>query len=224
MKYIIIITLFLGCLNSSFGQVAIIKDKDGYTNLRADSSSDSKIIHKIKLEEPFWFDEETYFSTKKDWISVAITKNPFSIDCEENYIEGYIHRTRIVPLENLKKYTGNEFTFEVKVKEFDSSDKVVDSDDNNFISKINGRFFFGTDGFKPAIEITEIKIDINGYKMFVPKVLTEDLFNCSKEHSIYKLEKSYLIYQSCSDGAGYYDLVWVINERGVTKRLVGTII
>ena len=39
---------------------------------------------------------------------------------------------------------------------------------------------------------------------------------------IYKNGADYFVHQTNSDGAAYYEIVWVLNEKGLKQRLVGS--
>ena len=57
MKYLLYLIIFFYPLVST-AQLAIINDPDGYTNVRAEPSGKSKIIHQVKENELFWTDYE----------------------------------------------------------------------------------------------------------------------------------------------------------------------
>jgi hypothetical protein len=75
----------------SFGQenIAIIKDPDGFTNVRVEGLSNAKIVARIGLNEPFTFTE-----TEGDWWKVS---KPTS----SNPLEGFVHKSRIQPVDDL---------------------------------------------------------------------------------------------------------------------------
>lgn len=224
MKKILTSSFLIALTTKLVGQVAIIKDEDGFTNVRAESQNSSEIIHRINLNEPFWFDEESYYSSKDTWIQVFVSKNSFTIDCDSELITGFVHRTRVCPLEQLEKYSGNDLSFEIHTKAFDEKDKIIDRTEDKWISKINGRKFWGTDGVIPKTEIKSLNIIVRGTKILVPEILTEDLFNCPENFTVFESGKSFIIHQACSDGARFFELVWVVNDKGIEKRLVGSII
>ena len=43
---------------TTYGQVAIIQDADGFTNVRKLPHRQAKIIHKIYQNEVFWYNDE----------------------------------------------------------------------------------------------------------------------------------------------------------------------
>ena len=112
-NYLIIVSIIFFC-NLNYGQVAVIKDVDGFTNVRKLPKIDSEVIYKLKDSEVFIYQEN---ETESDWITVYISKNKYQMECGEvDTFTGYIHKSRLYPIEDLNKYNGNEFSFEYKLK------------------------------------------------------------------------------------------------------------
>lgn len=200
------------------GQFAIINDKDGYTNLRENADIKSKTIYKLHNYELFLYEDS---HDNSDWIKVFVPKNKYSLDCDGfSYLIGYIHRSRLKPIEELEKYKKDNFNFHYYLDTFNFSNKIIDYVDNKWISKINGRRFFGTDGPVPNIEVTRIDIQVNGNVIQVPQILYQDLFELTNDFNIYIKDDVYFVQQWNSDGAGGYLLVWVINKNSIGQRLI----
>ncbi|NJB72035.1 hypothetical protein GGR42_002526 [Saonia flava] len=223
MKYLIGILFFTTSLNL-FGQVAIINDKDGFTNVRLKPQQNSEIIYNLKTNQVFWFGEEDFYSDNVDWIMVEITKNKYSIECGslDNLI-GYVHKSRIKPLNTIKEYKGTELEFYYKTQPFNEKNKIIDYQ-NDYIVSIEGLHPWGTDGGKPKIEVKELEIKIKENSITVPEILISDIYECDNNFNIYKIGQTYFVHQWNSDGAGAYEIVWVFTEKGIEQRLVGTII
>jgi hypothetical protein len=208
-------------LSTTFGQVAIIQDKDGYTNLRKAPDAKSEIIHKIYENEIFWYDLE-FGNEHGNWMPVYIPKNDFSFNLSNSYIiSGYIHKSRLKPLTELPLYQGTDFEFKYKIEPFDSTDRIVDKQDGKWISAIDGRPVWGTDGEFPSNQIGGIKVWIEGKEIKIHKLFYSDIFECKESIQIYKNDDIYFVYQRNSDGAGSYEIVWVISKNGLKQRLVG---
>jgi hypothetical protein len=95
---IILLVLVLLCIESFAQQkLAIIKDKDGYTNIRVDKDSQSNIIGKIKSDEFFYCDKSS-----EDWYPV-LALQWYENNGEHNgeQIKGYVHKSRIQIIEEL---------------------------------------------------------------------------------------------------------------------------
>ncbi len=224
MKIALTIILTVISFQLSIGQVAIIQDSDGWTNVRKAPNGESEIIHEVYENEVFWYDYDAN-EKEEDWISIYIPKNDFCLGkSEPNYKVGFIHKSRLLPLEVLKSYTGNDFSFEYKLSEFNSANRIVDKQEGKWVTAIDGRPVWGTDGNFPKIQVDDIEINIDGKRITIHKVFYSDIFECNNEFSVYKNEETYFVHQWNSDGAGAYEIVWVINKNGLKQRLVGTMI
>lgn len=216
-KYLTVL-LSLFTFSLSLGQTAVIKDKDGYTNVRSQPNSTSEILY--KLPEDFIF-LTFYFSTHSNWIPVDIPKNAFSqTDSEQTMIKGYIHKSRVDYL-NDHIYNGDQVSYSLVNKPFNKTNHQISyTSENRYIKTIDHLFPYGIDGFPPKTEIDSIQLSINGKSIDIPKHLTQDLFNCSTNYKIFKIKNTYYIEQWHSDGAGGYILVWAIKNNTIIQRLI----
>ena len=219
MKNIITILIcFISAL--SYSQIGIIKDKDGFTNVRKATDTKSEIIYKLKENEAFWFND-----FGEDWIEVFIPQDKFSVeDTDDLMIGGYIHKSKVQRIENLTLADQDEVRFKYELREF-KRENHIDNGNGKFVTKIDGRKIWGTDGNYPKIEIQKINASIKDKTIEIHKVLFLDLYECDTRITKYKNGNTYFIHQYCSDGAGFYELLWVINEEyGLTQRIVGSVI
>ena len=224
MKIVLSIILTVLTIEISFGQVATIQDPDGWTNVRKSPDGKSEIIQRVYENDLFWYDYEEA-DQQKEWISIYIPKNDYSLGkSEPGYIVGFIHKSRLLPLENLQRYTGNDFTFEYELSDFDSTDRIIDKQDRKWITAIDGRTAWGTDGNFPKTQVDDIRVKIDGQEIEINKVFYSDIYECDNEISIYKNGDTYFVNQWNSDGAGAYEIVWVLDKNGLKQRLVGTMI
>lgn len=222
MKYLLIFCLVITSF-TAFGQVAIIEDKDGYTNIRQEPYANSKIIYQIKVGQVYWHGED-YYDKSKDWVTVYFPKNNYSITANpDDFVKGYIHKSRVKPLNEMEKYSGSGITFKYENKEFTTKNKIIDYKDDKWIVLINGLKPWGTDGNLPKVEVEAINAVINGNRISVPEILFMDIFECKNSFNIYKIGDLFILNQWNSDGAGAYEISWVIDKNGVRQRLVGTI-
>tara|TARA_R110002050_G_scaffold158381_1_gene287659 strand:- start:146 stop:820 length:675 start_codon:yes stop_codon:yes gene_type:complete len=224
MKIVLSIILTVLAIQISFGQLATIQDPDGWTNVRKSPDGKSEIIQRVYENEVFWYDyEET--DQEQEWISIYIPKNDYSLGkSEPNYIVGFIHKSRLLPLEKLQVYSGNNFTFEYELSAFDSTNRIIDKQDGKWITAIDGRPIWGTDGNFPKTQVDNIKVIIDGQEIEIHEVFYSDIYECDNGISIYKNGDTYFAHQWNSDGAGAYEIVWVLDKKGLKQRLVGTMI
>lgn len=211
---LLVISILLFC-NLNYGQIAIIKDVDGFTNVRQLPKIDSEVIYKLKDSEVFSFRE-----TESDWITVYISKNKYQLACgEDDTFIGYIHKSRLSPIVDLPEYSGSEFSFEYKLEKFNIENKNSDFD-GKWLSKINGRRIYGTDGNIPKTEVVGIETGVNGKTIEISEMFYQDIFECSNEFIINKNQDDYIVHQWNSDGAGGYLIVWVIGSDKLKQRLI----
>lgn len=224
MKIVFTIILIVLTYQISFGQVATIQDPDGWTNVRKAPDGNSEIILKVYENEVFWYGYEKT-DKEQDWISVYIPKNDYCLGkSDSNYIVGFIHKSRLLPLEKLKEYTGNDFTFEYQLSDFDSTNRIIDKQDGKWVTAIDGRPVWGTDGNFPRTQVDDIKVIIGEQEINIHEVFYSDIYECDNRISIYRNGNTYFAHQWNSDGAGAYEIVWVLDKNGLKQRLVGTMI
>lgn len=217
--------IFLSSILSTFAQVAIINDPDGFTNVRLEPNSNSEIIHVLKENEMFLYDYN--FTLEDEWINVYIPKNKFidnlNFSNNSDYLFGFIHISRLKDISELPKYNGNKFSFSYDLIPFTKENKIIDyikATNNKYISKINGLNVYGTDGEIPTIEIKNINVFLNKKQIFIPQILFQNLFEVDGEINIKKFQDHYFVSQINSDGASGYEVIWLFNETGLIQRLI----
>lgn len=217
MKIFLVIAIIIISLQYAQSQFAIIDDDDGFTNVRLQPNSNSEIIYKLSRDEVFLYD---ILKSQNEWIRIYINENKFNLDvCDQEYIIGYIHRSRLKPIESLQKYTDDEFKFEYELKPFSFSNKICDYN-YGYISLVNGKRFYGTDGPTPKIEVANIIASLHGQNIEIAPILFQDLFECNDLITIYSIKDTYFVVQDNSDGAGYYGIIWVFKGNSLVQRLI----
>lgn len=220
MKCVFILVIFFvsGFLQA---QIGIIQDPDGYTNVRSSASSNAPIIHKIHENEAFFYWEDDLIAGQ-DWITVYINKDPFTVGTmDESVMEGYVHKSRIRPIQSLPMDTNHALIIQYQLQPFDTTGRIIDRSEG-MVTAIDGRWFWGTDGTLPYNYIQSAFYELNGTKHLIHPALLWDLYQCGNNFTIYKNDDTWLAYQSNSDGAGYYEIVWIIDAQGIQQRLVGS--
>ncbi|MFN2430612.1 MAG: hypothetical protein ABR574_11385 [Cryomorphaceae bacterium] len=221
MKIIIVLLMSILTFLAAFGQVAIIDDPDGWTNLRKDADGSSNVVHRLLDSEVFWYDWEA-LSNQQEWIKIFITRNPYTLgqnpyDC----FEGYIHSSRIKPLDSLTIYNGSDFQISYTIADFDSTNRIIEKSGKWPIS-IDDRPIWGTDGTYPNNQIDSIKVRFGKERIQIHRVFYSDLFGIDNSFEVYKNNDTYMVHQWNGDGAGAYEIVWVFDKNGLKQRLVGT--
>lgn len=204
------------------GQLGTIQDIDGWTNVRDEPSLNSKSIYKINEGEIFWFDTE-HEDNDSNWIKIYIPKDKYSKHgYSGKFSTGYIHRSRFIELTKLKTYEGKEFEFEYFVSDFDSTGRKLVIENNGYPRLENEAQTWGTDGYLPYNQLDSIKISLDNKRLEVKPELYNDLFNIRKKVTIYQLQNFFIVHNQNSDGAGFYELAWLIDNEGIKLRIAGT--
>lgn len=214
------LTLILLCFTiGASAQLAIIQDEDGYTNLRYQPAADAPILTQIQANHVFWYEEPE--SRETEWIKVHVSKDRFTLGCfEYSVISGYIHRSRLWPLDEIDEYQGEDFSFSYTIAPFSRNGRVVDGVDGHPVAAIDGRRPFGTDGGMPKMEVKAIDVTMMGDEIPVHYSLYEDLFEIQKNQTIVEVDGTYIVYSWASDGGGSYLVAWVFEGMGLVQRLV----
>ncbi len=162
-----------------------------------------------------------------EWVPICIPKNDFCLGLDDgrtmDFLEGYIHKSRLRPLERLEEYQGDDFSFQYQLSEFDPTNRVIETFDDNWISDIDGRRAWGRDGDMPRVQVDAVQVELAGQSIPVHRVFFGDVFECTNDFTVYKNVDTYFVYQFNSDGAGGYELVWVFDSQGLRQRFVGSI-
>ncbi|MCO4294070.1 hypothetical protein NF867_14480 [Solitalea sp. MAHUQ-68] len=222
----ILILFMLACLTlQAQCQVAIIQDNDGFTNVRSKPNANSEIVYKISVNEVFWYNSEDDDFQKSEWVEVYVLKNKYSFNSiQSETVNGFIHKSRLLPLDKLKIYKASDFNFEYVIQPFKTQNHIIDRDKSQWVSAIDGRHAWGTDGGLPRKEVIKINLTIQGKIIQVSSAFFCDIYECENSFNVYKNGETYFVYQHNSDGAGGYELVWVFTKDGLKQRLVGSII
>lgn len=220
MKVISILLVFY--FNNAFAQFAVIKDNDGYVNIRSEASKENNISDKLNNGFMVYC-----FEPKNNWINIDYSKN-------NKDRSGYLYKDRVQYLSEftvipLVKETKNQIIFKkdgfditIESKNFESNSAKLTflEKDKSILKKINGKDFWGTDGGIPKKVYKSITVVIDNKTIELPKNSFDDLF----EPSLYNTKinydkKSDILYitSNNSDGAGGYEIVWVI-EKGKYKE------
>ncbi|MDV7697986.1 hypothetical protein N6B72_13755 [Chryseobacterium soli] len=211
-----ILALFSGF---TFGQFAVIADKDGYTNVRENGKKDSKIISKLQNGQLIYCFE----APESNWTS---------IDYKDTKLNGYIYKDRYVfitdfskiPLllknQNSARFGKGNIKISITQKPFDETKHRLTYISENILKSIDGKKYWGNDGGMPKTEYQSIEIKIDGKSIVLPASALQNLYEPNLDYSgvNYDAKTSSLYIQSSNgDGAGGYEVIWKI-ENGVYKE------
>ncbi len=121
----------------------------------------------------------------------------------------------------------------IKTTRFDKSKHKLQYIDK-YLVKIDNKPFWGTDGEIPAEAIKSVEITNGATRFMIPKSAINDLFNpnlcrrtknnnkpdCSTSVYISNDRKRLYITMLNSDGAGGYEITWIIQDKTYLMRVI----
>lgn len=154
--------------NTAFAQVAIVNDRDGFTNIREKASIQSKIVDTVSNGRlVYCFKEEA----KGDWLPV---------DYNGEIYTGYIHKSRVLFLEDFVEFpviTINDtilrlkcdsIQLTIKTGKFTQTGRKIEyekpKDEQQYVKSIDNKFPWGTDGNIPRKEYKAIQLTFGQQK------------------------------------------------------------
>ena len=229
MKQLFILFLLLttnAFAQGPFGDYAVVKDKDGYVNIRAKESVKSKIVGTLPNNTLVYglFDKE-YNPT--NWIEVD---------------KGYVHQSRLKRIFDFRaiegKEQGNSVIFDdkdVKVtitkQKFDKTKhKITKKEHDGWTEliidgkKIYGIEIYGGDDSLPQDHYKSITVTMKGKNVPIPKSAYDDLYQIFYfNRLIYYDEEAEALYIFANNGdAGLaYQVCWQIVKDKYITRIIG---
>lgn len=227
MRRLLILILYVLSSNMAVGQIlSIIEDPDGYTNVRAGKGTQFKVVGKIIDGQIFYHDG----LLEDSWYPVYVRN-------EDEYLEGFVHKSRIRELKSLpvvgvkkaipggRQITGDGIDFKLTLKSFDKDEHQCTLEEDKWVVRIDGVDPLGVDGAYPNKEIDEFTLKIDGQLIAVPSNHYSDAYELNLSSlKVHRSSSGHMfISTSNSDGAGYYDLVWIVKDGKFLNRFVGVI-
>lgn len=204
----------------------VIRDTDGYVNIRKSPSVKSDIVGKLHDGDIF-----SCLNTKGDWWEVSF----ISASSKSDWVEGYIHKSRVQVLSHWKSvknesarpaigiFKKDSLLVTVNRARFRKKDHKLkfDKDNDNLLLKIDGREYSGDDGEIPTYAITKVVVTINGKQVIVPDVAFNDLYEPNLTNiAITTVSGKQYVAMFNSDGAGAYTVIWIFKDGKYAGRYV----
>lgn len=219
----IFLTLILIFLSSvTFGQFAIIQDKEGYCNVRDSANAAANVIDTLKNGHFVYC-----FEKKGNWTDIGYLKNGEELNGYVDHsrlkiIDDYVNLPVVTKAQNSVTLGKGSVRVIVAKQGFDKRKYKISyqKEEKSQIELINGQPIWGTDGEMPHSEYKSIIIFVGQQKIVLPKTAIANLFEPDLDNTEVNYDKTNnIIYvQSAnSDGAGYYRVVWKI-EKGIYKN------
>ena len=229
MKQLFILFLLLttnAFAQGPFGDYAVVKDKDGYVNIRAKENVKSKIVGTLPNNTLVYgfFDKEF---NPTNWIEVD---------------KGYVHQSRLKKIFDFRaiegKVQGNSVIFDdkdVKVtitkQKFDKTKhKITKKEHDGWTEliidgkKIYGIEIYGGDDSLPQDHYKSITVTMKGKNVPIPKSAYDDLYQIFYfNRLIYYDEEAEALYIFANNGdAGLaYQVCWQIVKDKYITRIIG---
>ena len=235
MKHLFILFLLLttnAFAQGPFGYYAVVKDKDGYVNIRAKESVKSKIVGTLPNNTLVY----ALFDTTEDETGEEIFFNWIAVD------KGYVHKSRLkmigeFPSIGKGKEQGNSITIAGKgisvtltKQPFDKTKHKITKKKHKEYSEyiIDGKRVQGLDNdeFLPEDHYKSITVTINGKNVPIPKSAYDDLYEIgiwdTNNFAYYDKEDDVLyIIAHNGDGAFSYKVCWQIVKGEYKTRIIG---
>ena len=228
MKHLMILFILLTTnvfAQGPFGDYAVVKDKDGYVNIRAKENVKSKIVGTLPNNTlVYGFFDKEYNPT--NWIEVD---------------KGYVHQSRLKKIFDFRaikgKVQGNSVVYDdkdVKVtitkQKFDKTKHKITKKDQGSYDQliIDGKEIYGIEAYGgddslPEDHYKSITVTMKGKNVPIPKSAYDDLYQISYfSSSIYYDEEAEALYIYADNGeAGLaYEVCWQIVKGEYKTRII----
>ena len=234
MKHLLILFFLLttnAFAQGPFGDYAVVKDKDGYVNIRAKESVKSKIVGTLPNNTLVY----TLFDTTDDETGEEIFFNWIAVD------KGYVHKSRLKKIyefpsigKGKKKETENSITIAEKGISVTLTRQLFDKTKHKITKKdqggyeeliIDGKRAQGAD-FIPEDHYKSITVTINGKNVPIPKSAYDDLYEVAMytdNNAVYYDKEEDTIYIIAHNGSGAYayEVCWQIVKGEYKTRIIG---
>ncbi|WP_454988060.1 SH3 domain-containing protein [Capnocytophaga leadbetteri] len=236
MKHLLILFLLLttnAFAQGPFGDYAVVKDKDGYVNIRAKESVKSKIVGTLPNNTLVY----GLFDTTEDETGEEIFFNWIAVD------KGYVHQSRLKKISDFRaievKVQGNSIIFDdkdVKVtitkQKFDKTKHKITKKEHDGWTEliIDGKAIYGIDIYGgnddslPEDHYKSITVTMKGKNVPIPKSAYDDLYQIFYfSSSVYydkEAEALYILAHN-SENASAYEVCWQIVKGEYITRIIG---
>ncbi|MCC7332762.1 MAG: SH3 domain-containing protein [Flavobacteriales bacterium] len=223
-EFLIILTCIFS--QTAFGQFGIIADKDGFVNVRNSPNISNNIVDTLTNGQIVFCLE-----AEGEW-------RPIDYDFNRQRKSGYIHNSRVKFLKDFDKIpyhnlTDSSISFKkdsiklivTKTKFQPKNNKLQyhkgDTSKNqmSYLEKINGKEIWGTDGDVPKNQYGQITLTLGKNRIYLP---IDNLFEPNLDNTIVNIDtKNRTIYISASnsDGAGGYEVLWIVANGKLKQRI-----
>ena len=147
------------------------------------------------------------------------------------------HKLDAIPIESVNSntiiFSNDTVIVQITTGAFDATKHKVTWYDDKYAVKLDNKAFWGTDNTIPKHTITSVAAIIESDTVFLPAAAFADLYepklfytddkgNKKTFCNVYKSpdKRKYYIYMVNGDGAGRYEVTWVIQDKKYLRRVV----
>ena len=225
MKHLFILFFLLttnAFAQGPFGDYAVVKDKDGYVNIRAKENVKSKIVGTLPNNTlVYGFFDKEYNPT--NWIEVD---------------KGYVHQSRLKKIFDFRaiegKVQGNSVVYDDKDVKVTITKQKFDKTKHKITKKGQGSYeqliidgkeiIYGWDGSLAQDHYKSITVTMKGKNVSIPKSAYDDLYEIFYfSSSIYYDEEAEALYIFAhnSEASFVYQVCWQIVKGEYKTRIIG---
>ena len=227
MKHLLILFFLLttnAFAQGPLGDYAVVKDKDGYVNIRAKENVKSKIVGTLPNNTlVYGFFDKEYNPT--NWIEVD---------------KGYVHQSRLKKIFDFRaiegKVQGNSVIFDDKDVKVTITKQKFDKTKHKITKKGQGSYeqliidgkeiIYGWDGSLAQDHYKSITVTINGKNVPIPKSAYDDLYEVwvyPYNNEVYydKEAEALYIYAVNGEAGLAYQVCWQIVKGEYITRIIG---
>ena len=227
MKHLLILFFLLttnAFAQGPLGDYAVVKDKDGYVNIRAKENVKSKIVGTLPNNTlVYGFFDKEYNPT--NWIEVD---------------KGYVHQSRLKKISDFRaivgKEQGNSIIFDDKDVKVTITKQKFDKTKHKITKKGQGSYeqliidgkeiIYGWDGSLAQDHYKSITVTINGKNVPIPKSAYDDLYEVwvyPYNNEVYydKEAEALYIYAVNGEAGLAYQVCWQIVKDKYITRIIG---
>lgn len=212
------------------GQLATVRDPDGFTNVRAGSSIHAKIIGRLYDGDVFGYGRK-----ENGWMKVYYWP---SDSADSRGFEGHIYKDRLLSIYDLPHtpeiekparnghviVRNDSLVVEIRSTAFHPDQHKLRKDKFGNIQLIDGKRPLGTDGEMPLEQLTSLSMTIGGRPVDIPASAWDNLYDPTLETCGVFLDTRkgflYVHLLSTRSAAGGYEMVWIFKNGRYLKRYV----
>ena len=206
-------------------QFAVVKDADGFCNVRFAADINARVTDTLKNGTFVYCFEKT-----GNWVNLDYTKNN-----EER--RGYLYHDRLALVNNYEEIPllgsaansirfGKDSVGVIVIQQKFNKGKHRFSyfkDAEGQLELIDGYPIWGTDGGMPHTEYKSITVNLGQKRIVLPPTALRSLYEprlADTQVHYDRANNTVYIQSSNSDGAGYYQVIWKIENGAYKERFI----